>query len=74
MYYGFDPIKTPVLEDIQVFEKSLGEGTDALEKEMYSLKTKGGDHLALRPEGTAPVMRAYLEHGMRNLPQPVMLY
>lgn len=74
VYYGFDPIKTPHLEDIRVFEKGLGTGTDALDKEMYSLKTKGGDHLALRPEGTAGVMRAYLENGMRNLPQPVSLY
>ena len=74
VYYGFDPIKTPHLEDSRVFEKGLGTGTDALEKEMYSLKTKGGDVLALRPEGTAAVMRAYLEHGMRNLPQPVSLY
>ena len=74
VYYGFDPIKTPHLEDVRVFEKSLGVGTDALEKEMYTLKTKGGDQLALRPEGTASVMRAYLENGMRNLPQPVSLY
>lgn len=74
VYYGFDPIKTPHLEDVRVFEKGLGTGTDALDKEMYSLKTKGGDQLALRPEGTAGVMRAYLENGMRNLPQPVSLY
>lgn len=74
VYYGFEPIKTPHLEDSRVFEKSAGIGTDAVEKEMYSLKTKGGDHLALRPEGTAPVMRAYLENGMRNLTQPVSLY
>ncbi len=74
VYYGFDPIRTPHLEDIRVFEKGLGAGSDALDKEMYSLKTKGGDCLALRPEGTAGVMRAYLENGMRNLPQPVSLY
>jgi histidyl-tRNA synthetase len=74
VYYGFDPIKTPHLEDVRVFEKGLGAGTDALEKEMYTLKTKGGDVLALRPEGTAAVVRAYMEHGMRNLPQPVSLY
>lgn len=74
VYYGFDPIKTPHLEDARVFEKGLGAGTDALEKEMYTLKTKGGDVLALRPEGTAAVVRAYMEHGMRNLPQPVSLY
>lgn len=74
VYYGFEPIKTPHMEDARVFERGLGDGSDALDKEMYSLKTKGGDHLALRPEGTAGVMRAYLEHGMRNLPQPVSLY
>jgi histidyl-tRNA synthetase len=74
VYYGFEPIKTPILEDVRVFEKAAGNGTDAMEKEMYTLKTKGGDHFALRPEGTAAVMRAYLEHGMRNLPQPVSLY
>jgi histidyl-tRNA synthetase len=74
VYYGFDPIKVPHMEDIRVFEKGLGTGTDALDKEMYTLKTKGGDQLALRPEGTAGVMRAYLENGMRNLPQPVLLY
>jgi histidyl-tRNA synthetase len=74
VYYGFEPIKTPMLEDARVFEKAAGVGTDAMEKEMYTLKTKGGDHLALRPEGTAAVMRSYLENGMRNLPQPVSLY
>ncbi len=74
VYYGFEPIRTPHLEDVRVFEKGLGTGTDALEKEMYALKTKGGDHLALRPEGTAAIIRAYIEHGMRNLPQPVSLY
>jgi histidyl-tRNA synthetase len=74
VYYGFEPIKTPHLEDARVFEKAAGVGSDAMEKEMYTLKTKGGDHLALRPEGTAAIMRAYMEHGMRNLPQPVSLY
>lgn len=74
VYYGFEPIKTPILEDVRVFEKAAGVGTDAMEKEMYTLKTKGGDHFALRPEGTAAVMRSYLENGMRNLPQPVSLY
>jgi histidyl-tRNA synthetase len=74
VYYGFEPIKTPHMEDVRVFEKAAGIGSDAMGKEMYTLKTKGGDVLALRPEGTAPVMRAYMEHGMRNLPQPVSLY
>ncbi|MCK9345091.1 MAG: histidine--tRNA ligase [Candidatus Pacebacteria bacterium] len=73
-YYGFRPIETPILEREAVFTSSLGVGTDIRDKEMYSLKTKGGDHLAMRPEGTAAVMRAYIEQGMQALPQPVMLY
>lgn len=74
MYYGFKPIETPILEQEEVFTTSIGEGTDIVDKEMYNLKTKGGDHLAMRPEHTAPLMRAYIEHGMQNQPQPVMFY
>lgn len=74
VYYGFKPIETPVVEQEELFVTSIGIGTDAVDKEMYTLRTKGGDHLALRPEGTAGAMRAYIEHGMQNLPQPVMLY
>jgi histidyl-tRNA synthetase len=74
IYYGFKPIETPILEQEELFTTSLGVGTDAIDKEMYALKTKGGDKLALRPEATASVVRAYLEHGMSNLPQPVMHY
>ncbi len=74
LYYGFKPIETPMLEQEDVFKTTIGEGTDIVDKEMYSLKTKGGDHLALRPEHTAPLMRAYIEHGMQNQPQPVMFY
>ena len=73
-YYGFKPIELPILEKEELFQISIGEGTDILDKEMYSLKVKGGYHLAMRPEGTAGVMRAYIEHGMQSLPQPVMLY
>lgn len=73
-YYGFRPIETPILEREAVFTSSLGEGTDIRDKEMYTLKTKGGDHLVMRPEGTAGIMRAYIENGMQALPQPVMLY
>lgn len=73
-YYGFKPIETPVLEYEEVFTTTIGEGTDVVDKEMYALKTKGGDHLALRPELTAGTMRAYIEHGMTNVPQPVLLY
>ncbi|MFA6520633.1 MAG: histidine--tRNA ligase [Candidatus Paceibacterota bacterium] len=74
VYYGFKPIDTPILEQEEVFTGAIGEGTDIVDKEMYTLKTKGGDHLALRPEHTAPLMRAYVEHGMQNMPQPVMFY
>ncbi len=74
VYYGFKPISTHILENEDIFTSSIGEGTDIVDKEMYTLKTKGGDHLALSPEHTAPVVRAYIEHGMQNMPQPVMLY
>ena len=73
-YYGFKPIQTPHLEKVELFTAAVGQSTDIVEKEMYTLKTKGGDSLALRPEGTAPIMRAYIEHGMHTLPQPVMLW
>lgn len=74
VYYGFKPIETPILEHEEILTSSIGEGTDIIDKEMYTLRTKGGDHLAMRPEHTAPLMRAYLEHGMQNTPQPVMFY
>jgi len=73
-YYGFKPIQTPILEQEEIFTKGVGGGTDIVDKEMYSVKTKGGDRLVMRPEGTASVMRAYIEHGMQNKPQPVKLY
>lgn len=73
-YYGFRPIETPVLEREAVFTSSLGVGTDIRDKEMYTLKTKGGDHLVMRPEGTAGIMRSYIENGMQAMPQPVMFY
>lgn len=72
-YYGFSGIETPILEHTEIFLKGLDVEDDAV-KEMYSLKTKGRDQLSLKPEGTAPVMRAYIEHGMGSLPQPVFLY
>jgi len=73
-FYDFSEINTPVLEKADLFTRSVGETTDIVGKEMYTLRTKGGDKLALRPEGTAPVVRAYLQHGMRKLPQPQKLY
>lgn len=74
VYYGFKPIDTPILEHEDVFTTSIGIGTDVVDKEMYTLKTKGGDRLAMRPEHTAGVVRSYLENGMLNIPQPVMFY
>ncbi len=74
LYYGFKPIETPIMESEDIFTSGIGKGTDVVDKEMYTLKTKGGDQLALRPEHTAPLMRAYIEHGMQNQPQPVMFY
>lgn len=72
--YGYQRLDTPVFEDAALFTRSIGEGTDIVTKEMYILKDRSGKSLALRPEGTAPVCRAYIEHGMDNLPQPVRLY
>ena len=72
--YGFGRIDTPVFENSDLFIRSVGEGTDIVEKEMYTFDDRGGDSVTLRPEGTAPVCRAYLEHGMHNLPQPVRMY
>lgn len=74
VYYGFTPIETPILEHEEIFTSSIGVGTDIIDKEMYTLKTKGGDHLVLRPEQTASLMRSYIEHGMNSLPQPLMFY
>ena len=72
--YGYARLDTPVFEDTRLFQRSVGEGTDIVEKEMYTFLDRGGDSVTLRPEGTAPVCRAYLEHGMHNLPRPVRLY
>ncbi len=72
--FGFGRIDTPAFEDSNLFIRSVGEGSDIVEKEMYTFEDRGGDSITLRPEGTAPVCRAYLEHGMHNLPQPVRMY
>ena len=71
---GVSRLDTPVFEDSGLFVRSIGEGTDIVEKEMYTFQDRSRDSITLRPEGTAPVCRAYLEHGMYNLPQPVRLY
>ncbi len=74
IYYGFKPIDTPILEHEEIFTSGVGVGTDIVDKEMYTLKTKGGDQLAMRPEHTGGLMRAYISNGMQAMPQPVMLY
>ena len=72
--YGYERIDVPAFEDTGLFARSIGEETDIVQKEMYTFEDRGGNKITLRPEGTAPVCRAYLEHGMHNLPQPVKLY
>ena len=72
--YGYERIDAPAFEDTGLFIRTVGEGTDIVEKEMYTFEDRGGNKLTLRPEGTAPVCRAYLEHGLHNLPKPVKLY
>src|SRR3989344_3962336 len=73
-YYNFQRIDTPVLEFTDLFKKGTGQGTDIVEKEMYTLRTRGGDALTLRPEGTPPIVRAYIQHGMKKWTSPVKLY
>ena len=73
-FYGFLPIQTPHLERSDLFTRTVGESTDIIEKQMFALKSRGSEQLVLRPEETAPLMRAYLEHGLHIRPQPVMLF
>jgi len=72
--YNFLRIDTTLLESQALFERSLGSSSDVVEKQMFSFKTRGGDDLVLRPEGTASVVRAYIQHGLSQLGQPVKLY
>jgi len=71
---GYGVIDTPVFESTELFARGVGETTDIVQKEMFTFEDQGGRSLTLRPEGTAPVCRAYLEHGMNKLPQPVKLW
>lgn len=71
---GFGRIETPIVESAGLFSRSVGDETDVVSKEMYAFEDRGGDEIALRPESTAGVVRAYLEHGMGSLPQPVRLW
>jgi histidyl-tRNA synthetase len=72
--YGYRPITTPVFEDTALFERTSGPGSDVVQKEMYTFADRSGRSLTLRAEATAPICRAYVEHGMHRDPQPVKLY
>ncbi|MFL5823249.1 MAG: histidine--tRNA ligase [Solirubrobacteraceae bacterium] len=71
---GYRRIETPTFESTELFARTVGETTDIVQKEMYTFTDAGDRSLTLRPEGTAPVCRAYLEHGLHKLPQPVKLW
>ena len=73
-FYSFSKIETPILEQTELFIKGTGDTTDIVQKQMFNVKTKGGDSLTLRPEFTPGIIRAYIEHGMKNLAQPVKFY
>ncbi len=70
---GYESIATPAFEDTELFERGVGRSTDIVRKEMFTFEDKGGRSITLRPEGTAPICRAYVEHGMHKLAQPVKL-
>ncbi len=70
---GYERIATPAFEETELFERGVGRSTDIVRKEMFTFEDKGGRSITLRPEGTAPICRAYLEHGMHKLAQPVKL-
>jgi histidyl-tRNA synthetase len=72
--FGYQRIDTPLLEQASLFVRGVGEGTDIVEKEMYIFEDRDGDHLALRPEFTASIMRAYIENGLYTLPTPLRLW
>jgi len=71
---GYGLIETPVFEETELFERGVGDSTDIVRKEMFTFEDQGGRSLTLRPEGTAPICRAYVEHGMHKLAQPVKLW
>lgn len=71
---GYRRIETPTFEQTEVFARGVGASTDIVQKEMYTFDDGGGRSVTLRPEGTAPICRAYVEHGMHKLPQPVKLW
>jgi len=72
--YGFEQITTPIIESTEVFVKGVGAGTDIVDKEMYNFEDKGGNQITMRPEFTAGIVRAYIEHGMHTRAQPVKVF
>jgi len=72
--YGYGRLDTPMFEETRLFVRGVGEATDIVRKEMYTFEDLGGRSMTLRPEGTAPAARAYVEHGMQTRPQPVKLW
>lgn len=73
-FFGYQKIEVPVVENKILFEHGVGVGTDIVDKEMYTFQTKGGDWLSLRPEFTSGIIRAYIQNGMQNWPEPVKLW
>src|SRR5690606_24787375 len=71
--YGYEEIRTPMFEDIELFIRSSGDTSDIVNKELYDFRDKGDRHVALKPEGTAPVLRAYLEHNLAQQGSPSRL-
>jgi histidyl-tRNA synthetase len=71
---GYGRIETPIFEDTELFERGVGASTDVVQKEMFTFEDQGGRSLTLRPEATAAICRAYIQHGMQTLPQPVKLW
>lgn len=72
--YGFKEIRTPVFENTELFLRGVGDTTDVVQKEMYTFDDKGGRSITLRPEGTAGIVRAFIENGMASLPSPLKLF
>src|SRR5574341_2595827 len=72
--YGYREIRLPLFERTELFARGIGDETDSVKKEMYTVDDRGGDSLTLRPEATAALLRAYIEHGFQVAPKPVRLY
>ena len=72
--YGYNEIRVPVIESLELFQRGVGEETDVVQKEMYAFEDKGGRKIALRPEGTAGVVRAYIENGLSSMPSPMKFW